>query len=78
MAWTYKYLSPAVIAKIKADAIKVAVPFVFDAALLRAWEADLAAHEALRDSKTTAAGKKPYEDAIKVLEKALADAPVIP
>lgn len=74
MAYTFKYLSADEQAKVKADATKKPVGPAPNESMLRAWEADLAAHQALAASKT-GEDRKPHDDAIATLEAALNKAP---
>ena len=70
MAYTFRYLTAAEQAQIKADAVKKPADVIPDESLLRAWEADLAAHQAL-EAASTGDQKKAHADAIKALEAAL-------
>lgn len=70
MAYTYRYLTAAEQAEVKAQAVKKPTAVAPDESLLRAWEADLAAHQAL-EAAATGEDKKPHSDAIKALEAAL-------
>jgi hypothetical protein len=72
VAYTYKHLSQAEVDKIKADAVKKPEPPTVDAATLRAWEADRAAHSALRDAATDPEVKKQHVEALATLDAALA------
>lgn len=74
MAYAYRYLTAAEEKDIKAQATAKPGPPVPDEGMLRAWEADLAAHRALLAAKT-GDDRKPHADAIAALETALSAAP---
>lgn len=74
MAYAFRYLTAEQQAEIKAQAVRKPAVAAPNEALLRAWESDLAAHQALVAIKT-GDEKRPHADAIKVLEAALSKTP---
>ncbi len=74
MAYQFRFLSAADVKDAKAKATAAPAEPVVDEGLLRAWEADLAAHQALAASKT-GDDRKPHDEAVAALEAALSKAP---
>lgn len=77
MSYAFRYLSATQQSDIKRKATAKPADPVPDESMLRAWEADLAAHQALAASKS-GEDRKPHEDAIATLEAALTKTPSKP
>jgi hypothetical protein len=70
-AYTFRHLNAAERDRIGKAATTPPVPPVVDDAMQRAWEADLAAHQAMHKAATTDEDKARHADAIRTLIAAL-------
>jgi hypothetical protein len=70
-AYTYRHVSAAERDRIGKAATTPPAPPVVDDAMQRAWEADLAAHQAMHKAATTDEDKARHAEAIRTLVAAL-------